>query len=298
VLKRILLQCLVPVVTCCFITTAYAQGISYSLDKSKVRALLPPGGSQSGAIKVYSQTNDTLKFKVYFEDWIYEKIQDGAKEFMPANTSAFTCATWIQFNPAEFTLTPYGIQTVNYVIAVPADAKGSHVGVMFFETNTADSAGIEIGKSQETLQSGVGLDIRIGSLFYVDVKGAINRSAELKKFSVTKDSKNKNFIISADLKNTGDADITTESTYHITDKQGMIYARGKFNPVYTLPGDEAEISSTWKDSIPQGTYNIVLTVNLGKAIEEAGLGRGPIMLKETEIEINSNGEVTKIGTLR
>jgi hypothetical protein len=287
-----------PIVTCCFITTAYAQGISYSLDKSKVRALLPPGGSQSGIIKVYSQTNETLKFKVYFEDWIYEKIQDGAKEFMPANTSIFSCAKWIQYNPGEFTLPPYGIQTVNYVITVPAEAKGSHVGVMFFETNTADRGSIEIGKSQETLQSGVGLDIRIGSLFYVDVKGAINRSAELRKFSVTKDSKNKNFIISADLKNTGDADITTESTYHITDKQGMIYARGKFNPVYTLPGDEAEISSTWKDSIPQGIYNIVLTVNLGKAIEEAGLGRGPIMLKETEIEINSNGEVTKVGTLR
>jgi hypothetical protein len=298
VLKRILFSIILSIFTCCSIATVNAQGISYRLDKSKVRALLAPGGSQSGAIKAYSQTNETLKFKVYFEDWIYEKIQDGSKEFMPANTSAFSCANWIKFNPAEFTLTPYGVQTINYVITVPDDAKGSHVGVMFFETNTADSSGFEVGKSQETLKSGVGLDIRIGSLFYVDAKGAINRSAEISKFSVTKDSKNKYFIISADFKNTGDADITTESTYHITDKQGMIYARGKFNPVYTLPGDAAEISSTWKDSIPAGVYNIVLTINLGKAIEEAGIGRGPIMLKETVLEINQNGEVTKIGSLK
>jgi hypothetical protein len=286
------------ILACCFITTVNAQGISYRLDKSKVRALLAPGGSQSGIVKAYSQTNETLRFKVYFEDWIYEKIQDGSKEFMPANTSAFTCASWIQFSPAEFTLSPYGVQAINYVITVPANAKGSHVGVMFFETSTADSRGFEIGQSQETIKSGVGLDIRLGSLFYVDVKGAINRSAELQKLSITKDSKNKYFIISADLKNTGDADITTASTYHITDRKGMIYARGEFNPVYTLPGDTAEISSTWKDSIPAGVYNVVLTINLGKAVEEASLGRGPIMLKETEIEINQNGEVTKIGALK
>jgi len=298
VLKRILFSIILPIFTCCFIATVNAQGISYRLDKSKVRALLAPGGSQSGIIKAYSQTNETLKFKVYLEDWAYEKVQDGSKEFMPANTSVFSCASWVQFNPAEFTLSPYGVQTVNYVITVPAEAKGSHVGVMFFETNTADSSGFEISKSQETLKSGVGLDIRIGSLFYVDVKGTVNRSATLNKFSVTKDSKNKYFIITADLKNTGNADITTESTYHITDKQGMIYARGKFNPVYALPGDSAEISSIWKDSIPAGVYDVVLTINLGKGVEEAGLGRGPIMLKETEIQINQNGEVTKIGPLK
>ena len=167
---------------------------------------------------------------------------------------------------------------------------------MFFETTTNQGGGIDVDKFLTALRSGVSLDIRIGSLFYVDVQGTVDRKAQLTNFSVKKDPKNKYLLISSNFKNIGNADISTESTYAITDKSGMVYARGKFNPIFTLPGDNAQLEATWKEPIPQGTYTIILTVNLGKAIEEAELGRGPIMLQEATFEVNANGEVTKVGS--
>ena len=43
---------------------------------------------------------------------------------------------------------------------------------------------------------------------------------------------------------------------------------------------------------------MVVTVDIGKAQEEAGLGRGPIITKEAEIEFGYNGKVNRVGQLK
>ena len=93
-------------------------------------------------------------------------------------------------------------------------------------------------------------------------------------------------------------DITAGGNFDIIDKKGMVFGRGEMNALYTLPGDSAKFSGSWSLPIPKGVYDLVLTLNLGKAQEELNLGRGEILVKETEIEIDDNGQVIRTGELK
>lgn len=223
-------------------------------------------------------------------------MPDGTKDFFSAKTTPLSCADWISFNPAEFTIPPYGVVGVNFIARVPADAQGGHYAVMFFET-TYLKPGEETGQTEE-LRAGAYLNVRLGSLIYIEAKDKVKRLTELSNFSLSKDAKNKYFFINLDFKNIGNVDITAGGTFDIIDKQGMVLARGEFNNVYTFPGDTAKLSATWKEPIPRGRYDLVLTLDLGKALEELGLGRGPVITKEAEIEIGANGEVLEVGELK
>jgi hypothetical protein len=278
-----------------------AQDLSFKTDPSKVRLIISPSGSQAGTIKVYSQSTDKIKIKVYLEDWVYIKVQDGTKEFFPAKSTPLSCSDWITFNPSEFILLPFGVQTVNYIARIPPDAKGGYYTVMFFETSvlreSENKEGSEVTKTDE-LRAGTFLNIRLGTLFYVEAKDTVKRLAELGNFSLSKDKENKSLLITSDFKNIGNVDITAGGTFHIIDKEGMVMARGEFNNVYTFPADTAKLSATWKELLPKGRYDLILTLDLGKALEELEMGRGPVITQETEIEIGENGEVIKVGELK
>lgn len=273
-----------------------AGELSYRLDQSKIRLIIGPGDSKAGQIKVYSQSGEPIDLKVYMEDWSYTNAQDGSKEFYPAGSTTLSCAPWFKFSPTEFTLPAYGVTTVNYVVNVPTEAQGGHYAVMFFETAVQKSAADSLSLEGE-VQSGVGLAIRLGSLIYVEVKDTVKREAALRNFSVFKGEKDKYLFVTVDLKNISKVDITAGGSFHLMDKEGMVSARGEFNDVYTFPGDEGKLKAVWKNTIPAGDYDLVITLDLGKAQEEAGLGRGPVIVKEAEVKIGSSGEVIKVGGL-
>lgn len=270
-------------------------GLSFRVEESKVRLIIPPGGSQAGSIKVYSQSGDKIKLSVYFEDWAYTKTQDGSKTFYPANSKPNSCADWVSYSPSEFVLPPYGIQTINYVARVPKEATGAHYAVLFFETSFLSE--MDDSSVSDEIRAGTSLNIRLGSLFYIEAKGTVNRTAELTNLFVTKNDSG-NLDISLDFKNTGNADITAVATYDLINESGLVYARGQFNNVYTFPEDEAKMTGAWKDKVPKGKYDLIITMDLGKVLEEANLGRGPVIVKESQIEVGDNGEILKVGDLK
>ena len=266
-----------------------AEAINLLVEQGKVRLRIAPGQTKSGTIAIRNTESQPSDIRVYLEDWYYLPAADGTKEFRPKGTTPLSCASWINFSPAEFTLPPYGKATVNYNVKVPENASGGHYAVMFFETMLAEPGAIE--------GFGVGVAARMGSLFYIEPEGSIRNSLEIGALSVSREAKGP-LLINLGLKNTGNVDITTSGTFHMIDKQGMVYARGEFNTVYTFPTDSGTLKGEWNESIPAGIYDLVITVDAGKALEEAGMGRGPVITKETEIEVGAYGEVVKAGELK
>ncbi len=260
------------------------------VDQAKIRIIVPLGSSKTGVINIDNTTDYPKYIKVYLEDWYYLPSADGSKEFLPAGTTELSCANWISFYPAEFTIPPFGRQKINYTVRVPQEAKGGHYAILFIEESGAKAPNEE-GVS-------VGLAIRVGCLFYVEPEGTIKRTAQLYNLNIEKSSRDKQIEISVDFKNTGNTDISTSGNFSLIDKKGMVYARGEFNDAYTFSGDTAKLTTTWKKPIPKGRYDLVITLDLGKALEELRLGRGPIIVKEAEIEIDNNGEIIKVGDLR
>ena len=275
--KRVTFLGVAIVVLFCFFAKGYALEVVL-LDKPKVRLSIPPGRSQNGVIEVENRSPEAKDIRVYLEDWVYLPEQDGSKEFKPAGTARLSCARWISFSPAEFTLSPFSKRAVHYTVKVPTGVEGGHYSVLFFENLL--SAPSEEGVS-------VGVAIRVASLFYVEPEGTIKRDAELSSLSLEKRIDNI-LQIAADFKNIGNVDITSEATYSIIDERGIVYARGEFNPIYTLPGDKGKIESIWKEAIPSGEYDLIITLNLGGGI---------VKVSESRAKFGLNPEVLRFGAL-
>ena len=101
-----------------------------------------------------------------------------------------------------------------------------------------------------------------------------------------------------DFENTGNTDITTSANFSLMNKEGMVSARGAFNDLYTFPGGKGVFLGVWKGNIPPGDYDLVITVDLGKALIEAGIGRGPVITKEAPVTIGENNQIVQAGQLQ
>jgi hypothetical protein len=99
------------------------------------------------------------------------------------------------------------------------------------------------------------------------------------------------------MKNTGGLDITAGGTFSVIDSKGMVFARGEFSNVYTFPGDSGRMTASWNPPLEKGVYDLILTLNLNKAEEEAGWPRGKAVVKETTIEIGEAGQLVRAGAL-
>ena len=266
-----------------------AMGVA-QVDQAKVRLIIPPGGTKTGTINIDNPASEAKSIKVYLEDWVYLPPSDGTKDFKSAGTTELSAAPWISFSPTEFTLAPFGRQVLNYTVKVPAETRGGHYAVMFFENY--------LGNTDKNVAEGVNVNlaIRVASLFYIESEGTIRREATLDKFEVN--NQDANLKISVKLNNVGNVDITTKSTFFILDNSGAVQARGEFNDAYVFPGNSATLISSWKDRIAEGKYDLVLTVDIGKALEELELGRGPVITKEAKIVIGADGHIISIGELR
>jgi len=272
---------------------ASLQAGGLRIDPVKNRLVIPQGGTKSGTIKIEASSDTSVKVKVYLEDWKYNPVQDGSKDFAPAGTLPSSAANWISFAPAEFTVEPYGRQLLGYTVNVPSNATGGHYTVLFFET--------AIGEAPPgTIQEGVAVKVfgRIGVLFYIEPQDTINKEVRLYELEVKRKDNSLPLEVALSLQNIGNVDITAGGKFHLMDNAGLIYARGEFNDVYTFPTDTAKFTAKWNESIPKGKYDLVLTLDIGKAQEEAGLGRGPVIIKEAEVEIGENGGVLKAGELK
>ncbi len=271
-------------------TSLQAFGVA-QIDQAKVRIMIPPGAAKTGSINVDNPTSEAKFIKAYLEDWAYLPLCDGTKDFKSAGTTGLSAASWISFSPSEFTIPPFGRQVLNYSVKVPNNAQGGHYAVMFFENYMGDPNKVAEG------QVNVNVTIRVASLFYIESEGTVRREAKISNFEV-KNSKDGVLEISAKLDNIGNVDITTKSTFFILDKKGVVQARGEFNDAYTFPGDSVILTSSWKEPIPAGSYDLVLSVDLGRALEELELGRGPVITKEARLIIGADGNVTNVGALK
>lgn len=249
------------------------------IDKPKVRMSITPGSYDGGEIKVENTGQESLPIKVYLEDWIY-KSQDGGKEFMAKGTAPLSCASWITFYPADFTLPPGGTQIVRYTVTVPDKARGGHYSVMFFET-----VGGEIeNKMQEGTTALIKVLNRVGSLFYVDAEGTVQKTAEIKDLSIGQNLNR--FTVTADLINTGNTDITTTGTFDVIDDQGFVYVRGAFDEVYTLPKDKVALKGTVPlTNLKAGTYDMLITLDFQN---------GGSLVQEVQFTVSSSGAITSL----
>lgn len=275
---------------CFFSFNTVASAATVRINPTKIRLIIPPGNSKSGTIEVDNPSEEPITVKAYLQDWLYTSPYDGTKNFSAAGTTPLSAADWITTSLNEFVIPAFNKQNVNFTVKVPAGASGGHYAVLFFESL--------LSKPEVRESAQLGVVVRIGALFYIEAGGSIKRAAEISGLTLRRKSPDSPLQINMDIKNSGNVDITCAGTFHIMDSRGMIFARNEFNNVYLFPKDTAELTAGWEGTLSRGKYSLVITQDIGKALEEVHLGRGPEIIKESEIEIGDSGEVLRIGELK
>lgn len=276
-----------------FVPLAQADKLPF-MDQSKIRVMASPGERFFGEITLDNPTDEVKTMRLYLEDWYYLPGGSGAKEFLPANSIPTSACPWITFSPADVTLPAFGKQKISYSVNVPADASGARFATLFFETLLSKSALLDSGRS-----AGLDINIRVATLFYVEVKGTIERTAKISNLNIQPSKEEKGSLdVTLDFENTGNTDITTSGNFSLMNGEGLVSARGAFNNVYTFPQGKGTLLGIWKDKIPAGDYDLVISVDLGKALSDAGTGRGPLITKEASVTIGENNQIIQIGQLK
>lgn len=265
------------------------EAATLRINPTKIRLSIPAGESRSGVIEVENPSNETIVVKAYLQDWVYTSLHDGTKEFFPAQTTAFSATNWISTSLSEFVIPAFGKQNINYTVKVPAKSEGGHFAVLFFESLLSG------GSVKE--DQGLGVLVRIGALFYIEPQNTIKHLAEISNLNLQRKSGGP-LEIALDFKNTGNIDVTCQGTFHILDKSGMVLSRGDFNDCYTLPQESAKLQGVWKEPLPKGEFDLVVTLDIGKARQDAGLGRGPVITKEAKIQFDESGNIVNVGELK
>jgi len=259
--------------SCFYCNNVFA--LNFQIDKAKIMVELPPGWSDGGTIEVENKGDDPISVRVYVADWQYSEA-DGSKNFLPANTAENSCANWIKFYPADFTVPSKEKQTINYVIEIPNNASGGYYAVLFFEVQTGVSW-------DQTSQTYVKVYNRLGTLFYVEPEGSVRKEAQVSNLGIEELTG----VVKAtvNFNNTGNVQVVAKGSFDIIDNKGIVLARGDFGEVYAMPGDNFVVSATGYASVFEpGTYDVIVTFDLGKAVE----------VGEWKMAVNSAGEITGV----
>ena len=171
----------------------------------------------------------------------------------PANADAYG---WIQFPKTRFHIKAGASLDVAYTMTVPKLASpGGHYGVIFAETQppiNKESANSVFRKK------------RVGSIIYATVNGKFITSGQLEGTSIPFWQLQPPLHADATVKNTGNSDITDDTTYVVKD----MFGNKKFEQVkqYTiLPQTTRKMPFEWPGASWFGLYKVELKQSvLGK----------------------------------
>src|SRR3989338_7532289 len=201
-----------------FFNASPSEAATIRISTPRVELELSPGETYSGEIIAENPENEELKTRLYLEDWTYSPGGTGEKKFTPAGSTPLSASKWITFNPTEEVIKPFGRITARYTVTVPKEAKGAYYSVFFFETllgTATDEEGVNV------LVAG-----RIGALFFIQVKGTVDRKGEIKSLELKAPEGNKPLEISTTFQNSGNVDITLGGNFLIMDTAGKVQGRG------------------------------------------------------------------------
>lgn len=252
----------------CILFAQPAEALSLRINAPRIELELAPGESYSGELNLENADTEEVSVKLYLEDWRYQPGGAGDKEFLPPNSTPLSAAGWITYTPANVVIAPLAKQIVRYTITVPADASGGYYAVLFMET--------AMGQAQDEEGASVLVAGRIGSIFLVNVKGTVRKEGQIKGVEVIAPEGNKPLEIQTTFENTGNTAIELNGTFILMDAEGSAVARGSLQTLHTFPQSTETRATQWSGSIAKGTYDLLLTYDLGQ---------GQTLVEEKQITI-------------
>ncbi len=234
-------------------TPSYA--VKFNVDPPKLNLTIKEGEKKRDYITITNlDQKESIYVKSYIRDIIY--LPDSSNDFPPPNSTPWSCAEWIRLNPSEFSLAPGSDQIVKIEVKVPAGATGGYYGIVFFE--------VQGGEKPPT--TGVTVNVRIGTILLVTVKGTATYNAKITKFVARLDAKTKGVLVNCFIQNDSNVLIRPEGVIRILTEKGEKVTEKDLNEkkVGILPKTSKEFMLSFeKEELKKGSYIIQAVIDYG-----------------------------------
>lgn len=229
-----------------------------------------PGEEKSGKLLVENVSEQNIDISVEFSDFF---VDESGKYVFPEKGDQmafekyrlFSMRDWFRVRKSSFALGKGRGETVDFTIAVPADANlGGHYGAVFFRTNCRleeDKAVVSTDKSQVCVSG------RPGVLFLVQAGGEVQKSARLKKADIPGISFADAENLKIELENTGNTHFKPEGEVVAKNLAGKEIFRLDVKDKTILPGVSRDFSGKLERKDFWGIYKILGSVRDGDGRE-------------------------------
>jgi len=224
--------------------------LSDSLQESYFRYEAGAGETIEDVVVVQNLGPEPVQLALYAAD--AQTADNGGITFPNKDQSASEAGTWLKLTENELTLAPNETREIPFTFAIPAGITGEHAaGIVAQRLDLADTS---------SQGSGVTFIPSVGMTVLVNIAGSVaQQQLEITDLS-SKTSRGQQAII-AMLHNSGNVGVRTEGTLTIQQANGTIEREIPIRLGYFLAGDSLTYPIALDSALPEGEYDITLSLN-------------------------------------
>lgn len=225
---------------------ASTGSLNFSVSPSIIELKVKPNSTRSITLAILNNDSQDLTLSVSIQDLTTN--QNGSTNIAPANSSPFSCTSWITPETNKFTVTAGSKTPFTADLSIPSEVTGGRYAVILFEPVDSEK------------EDAVQISGRIGVLVMLSIAGRTELSGQIVDFHSS--SKTEGVFFQGQIKNTGNihykchADIVIiSSKQRIVDRLNVKWASQTI-----LPNATRDIDVAWNNTrkMQPGKYDIKL----------------------------------------
>jgi hypothetical protein len=226
----------------------------------KVELQIAPGQSKTVTISVSNRTGGAKLFKLETEDAAGSQDPNTPIILLGEQTGPYTMKDFISVADDSFILEHNTRVQIPVTVTLPANAEPGGLYGSLLVTTSSLKPETESGAPRSTIVS------RIGTLFFITIPGAIERSGEVTSFSTIP---NKTFYTQGPIQmgvlfeNTGSMHLNPYGSITVTNLFGEEVGFVEIEPWFVMPKSLRLREVTWDRELLLGRYTITAEINRG-----------------------------------
>ena len=239
-----------------------AQPLRYGISPAEIELVPPPGGTASGILVVYNQSDRRIRFSVSLEDIFIRP--SGTMDVLAPGSMAWSAAALSKVTPAQFDLDPARSIRVRITVTVPADARGGRYGVIVVSPTPVLQTSVAGGTVSVIVP-------KLAAKLLVPVHGTEVVGGDIVNMLAAPLPGGKGADIKIVFKNTGNVHVRTSGYLLVLDSAGHQVTKIGLPDTLVLPSSVREFKATWATTtLSQGTYTLRAVMDYGGTALVAG----------------------------
>lgn len=236
----------------------------FTLGPGKIEVFLDPGEKINRTLLITNRLGRVMDFKVEIEDFEGSPTGAQAAVLLGEKRGPYSLRDYLYPELTEFTLAHGERMVLPIEISIP---EGMEPGGLYGSVLILTSPPEEVPEREKEVSKGqVRLIARIGSLFFVRVKGEVDEDGILEKFDTTDSERfyQKGPIsFSIFYRNKGNVHLDPYGIIEIKNILGRKVAEIEVKPYFAMPKSLRYIEVKWERGLGLGPYTATLYLNRG-----------------------------------